>query len=79
MVKNIGKLKVPVLVVNAKRDKEIYPSDAEAIWQAVTAEDKTFLDFDAEHYFESEFGAKTAPDVDMLMAEVIPWIKERFG
>ena len=79
LVKNISKLKVPVLVVNAKRDKEIYPSDAEAIWQAVTAEDKTFLDFDAEHYFESEFGAKTAPDVDMLMAEVIPWIKERFG
>lgn len=78
LVENISQLQVPVLVVNAKKDKEIYPEDAQEIWNAVAAEDKTFMDFDAEHYFEPEFGAKTAPDVELLMSHVIPWIQERF-
>lgn len=81
MLKTLPQLTdIPVLMVNASRDKEIYPrGDAEAMWQAVTAKDRTFRQFDGEHYFEPPFGSPVAPDVDRLMAEVVPWVLERCG
>ncbi|MFP5440536.1 MAG: alpha/beta hydrolase family protein [Gammaproteobacteria bacterium] len=81
MLKNLPALTdIPVLMVNASRDREIYPKvDAEAMWNAVAAKDKTFWQFDGEHYFEPPFGSPTAPDVDRLMAQVVPWVLERFG
>lgn len=77
--RNIAQTRVPVLMVNALRDKEIYPADAKAMWNAVQSPDKTFFDQDAEHYFEPAFGEKTAPDVEKLMAKVVPWALERFA
>ncbi len=75
---NIAKIDRPILVVNALKDKEIYPSDAQTIWNAVESRDKQFMEFEAEHYFEAEFGAKSHPDVHRVMSQIIPWIKERF-
>jgi pimeloyl-ACP methyl ester carboxylesterase len=75
---NLAKLSFPIMVINALKDREIHPSDAKKIWNAVNSKDKTFLEFEAEHYFEAEFGAKTHPDVKLVMNSVIPWIKERF-
>lgn len=77
--RNIGQTRVPVLIVNALRDKEIYPADAQAMWSAVQSPDRTFLEQDAEHYFEPPFGEKTAPDVERLMEKVVPWALERFA
>lgn len=76
--KNLEQLSFPVMVVNALKDREIYPGDANIIWSSVKSADKTFLQFEAEHYFEAEFGAKTHPDVKLVMDAVIPWIKQRF-
>jgi pimeloyl-ACP methyl ester carboxylesterase len=75
---NLAQLSFPVLVINANKDREIYPGDAKIIWQAVASSDKKFLEFEAEHYFEAEFGAKIHPDVKKVMDEIIPWIKQRF-
>lgn len=78
--KNLSQLSLPVLVINASKDKEIYPeSDAKQIWDSVKAKDKTFLEIEGEHYFEAEFGAKSHPDVTKVMNTVVPWIKERFS
>ncbi|MFZ5722127.1 MAG: alpha/beta hydrolase family protein [Pseudomonadota bacterium] len=81
MPKNLPQLTgIPVLMVNAARDKEIYPrGDAETMWNAVAAPDRTFWQFDGEHYFEPPFGSPAAPDVDRLMGQVVPWVMERFG
>lgn len=81
MLKNLPQLTdIPVLMINASRDREIYPQgDAGAMWQAVAARDRTFHQFDGEHYFEPPFGSPTAPDVDRLMAQVVPWVLARFG
>lgn len=76
--RNIAQTEVPVLMVNALRDKEIHPHDAAQMWAAVKSPDKTFLEADAEHYFEPAFGEKAAPDVDSLMQKVVPWVLERF-
>lgn len=71
---------IPLFFGYATKDKEIYPeSDAKPLWDAVQLSDKTYQSYDAEHYFEPEFGAKAAPDVGRLMADVIPWVLERFG
>ena len=67
-------------MVNAGRDREIYPkSDAAPIFDAVAAEDRTFLEMpEARHYFEPDFGQSEAPAVEALMDHVVPWIEERF-
>jgi len=71
----------PTLVVNAGRDREIYPeTDAKPIFDAVAAPDRTFHEVpDARHYFEPDFGEREAPHVEQLMDVVVPWIQERFG
>ncbi len=77
--RNIAQTQVPVLMANALRDKEIHPEDAQLMWSAVKSPDRTFIEEDAEHYFEPAFGEKTAPDVERLMQKVLPWVLERFG
>ncbi len=71
----------PSLFINAGKDQEIFPrTDAIPMFNAIAAKDKTYIDFpQARHYFEPEFGAREAPDVEKLMDVVVPWITERFG
>jgi hypothetical protein len=71
----------PSLFVNAGKDQEIFPkTDAIPMFNAIAAKDKTYVDFpQARHYFEPEFGAREAPDVEKLMDVVVPWILNRFG
>jgi pimeloyl-ACP methyl ester carboxylesterase len=81
LIENLREISSPTLVVNAGRDREIYPNtDAKPIYEAVAAADKTFVDMpQARHYFEPDFGQKDAPDVEALMDRVLSWIEERFG
>jgi len=77
---NIAAFDGPVLCGFAERDREIHPgTDADPIRNAVTSRDSTLAGFDAEHYFEPEYGAGTAPDVEKLMDAVTPWADERFA
>jgi predicted dienelactone hydrolase len=71
----------PSLFINAGKDQEIFPkSDAIPMFNAIAAKDKTYVDFPhARHYFEPEFGAREAPDVEKVMDVVTPWILDRFG
>jgi pimeloyl-ACP methyl ester carboxylesterase len=79
LVKNLALIPDPTLVVHAGRDREIYPAtDAQPIFEAVAARDKTFVEFEhARHYFEPDFGAREAPDVEALMNTLTAWIQER--
>jgi len=81
LLKTLPGIPQPTLVVNAGRDREIYPeTDARPIFDAVGADDRTFHAFpDARHYFEPDFGQREAPQVEALMDLVVPWIQERFG
>lgn len=74
---NAAQISCPVLLVNALRDKEIYPGEAKKMWGSLQGDHNAFLEIDAEHYFEPEFGAQSAPDVAKLMAQVVPWVQER--
>ncbi len=80
MIKNLRGIAEPTLVVNAGRDREIYPrTDAKPIFDAVASSDKTFVEIEAaRHYFEPDFGERDAPHVERLMDRIVPWILERF-
>lgn len=80
LLKNLRGITEPTLVVNAGRDREIYPrTDAKPTFDAVASPDKTFIEIDdARHYFEPDFGERDAPHVERLMDRVVPWILERF-
>ena len=82
LVANVARIATPTLLVQAGRDREIYPkSDFEPIAAAIAAQDKTVLSFEhARLYFEPEFGAPAsegAPQVEALMDRVVAWIEER--
>lgn len=81
LVKSLAGVRVPVLVVHAEKDKEIYPAnDARAIDAAVISEDRTSVTIEgAGHYFEPPFGERDAPHVEALMDVVVPWLEERLG
>ena len=81
LLQTLPGIEVPTLVVNAGRDREIYPeTDAKPIFEAVGAGDRCFIDFpNARHYFEPDLGATEAPDVEALMDRLVPWVLERMG
>jgi alpha-beta hydrolase superfamily lysophospholipase len=79
MLRTLPGVAEPTLMVHAGRDKEIYPSDAAAMFAALGAADKTFVELPAaRHYFEPDFGQTEAPQVEVLMDTVVPWIRDRF-
>jgi pimeloyl-ACP methyl ester carboxylesterase len=79
---DLPRIDEPSLFINAGKDQEIFPkTDAEPMFAAIASKDKTFVNFEnARHYFEPETpGAPHAPDVEMAMDTIVPWILERFG
>lgn len=82
VVANAPHVRVPVLMVHADRDREIYPNaDVAPMREAFAASDDfTFESMDARHYFEPEDPtAKDAPDVEALMDRLIEWTREHVG
>lgn len=76
--RNLAQVKVPTLLVHASRDKEVFAGDVARLRAAMTMEDATFEELDAEHYFQPPaVGAKDAPDVERLMDVVLAWAQER--
>jgi hypothetical protein len=80
LVQNARGIGEPTLVVQAGRDREVYPQkDFAAIAGAVVATDKQVVTVEgARHYFEPEPGEKTG-HIEALMDLVVPWIEERFA
>lgn len=80
LLRTLPKVRVPVLMVHAEKDKEIHPSEAAAIAGAIASEDRTVITLEgASHYFEPPVGSKEAPDVERLMDIVVPWLEERLA
>jgi alpha-beta hydrolase superfamily lysophospholipase len=80
LVDNASRIHEPTLLVQAGSDREVFPTDAGAIAEAIAAKDKQVVTIDgARHYFEPEPGQKEAPHVEKLMDVVVPWIAERFS
>ena len=79
LVENARRLDVPVLVVHATCDREVYfDRDVLPVFDACPARDKRLERIEgARHYFEPEFGERETPDVDRAMDVIVPWLRER--
>ncbi len=71
---HLRRLRVPTLVVQAKGDSGVYPSDARWILDTVAATDKELVEMPGDHYFLEPAGAREAV-ADLLAG----WVAERFG
>lgn len=80
LVANVALIHEPTLIVHAERDREIHPSDAEALREACASKDKRKVTIKgARHYLEPEPGERDAPHVELAMDVIVPWIQERFA
>jgi len=79
-LENARSLSVPTLFCAADGDSDILPSDAEAMWNAIAAPDKTRHDIeDADHYLRPLPGsAQPRSPRDRFVDILIDWLQPRF-
>src|SRR5699024_592351 len=70
---HLAKVTVPSLVINADGDSGVFPSDAQSIYDAIGATDKSRIDLPGDHYFLEPPGAR-----DAVADHVVDWLRERF-
>jgi pimeloyl-ACP methyl ester carboxylesterase len=77
VVQNAAKITVPAMVISYRGDNAIFPSDAQAAYDALAATDKVLASAPGDHY---GFGVGTqertgAPEA---LQQVVAWLRERF-
>ncbi|MDF2694993.1 MAG: hypothetical protein K0S65_3376, partial [Labilithrix sp.] len=77
LVRNVARITEPTLLVTPNRDREVLPSDAEAVAEAIASPDRRVVTLEGRHYFEAEPGETGTRDLDRLMDVVVPWIQEK--
>jgi pimeloyl-ACP methyl ester carboxylesterase len=80
--RTLPRVRVPTLVVGARADMDIYPSEVRAAFAASGAEDKTHVDLSwAGHYLQpvGTEGARLAhPQVRVVEEVLLPWLRARW-
>lgn len=69
---HLGRLTVPTLLIEAKGDSGVFPTDGKAILEAVAATDKTRRALDGDHYFLQPQGAR-----DLVADTISEWVSAR--
>ncbi len=67
-------LHMPAMVVQASADCGVFPSDARAIFEALAASDKRYVELSGDHYFRGPGNPRA--DLAELIAE---WVRARVG
>ncbi|MEO6955833.1 MAG: hypothetical protein ABI137_03730 [Antricoccus sp.] len=68
---HLARITVPSLVINANADTGVYPSDAQAMHEALGATDKESYELDGDHYFLGEGQRDTLADL------IADWTKRK--
>ncbi|MFT7599412.1 MAG: hypothetical protein ACI8TP_002345 [Acidimicrobiales bacterium] len=71
---HLTRLTVPTLLIEATGDSGVFPSDGDAILDAVAATDKTRVTIAGDHYFLKPDGAR-----DMVADTISTWVTERIA
>jgi pimeloyl-ACP methyl ester carboxylesterase len=69
---HLAEITVPALVVQATMDTGVFPSDAEAILEALGSNDKQLVELPGDHYFREPAGAR-----DKLADVLADWVGDR--
>ncbi len=71
---HLAKVTVPSLVLDADADTGVFPSDTDAIFDALAADDKTRATLPGDHYYRTPETARGA-----VAGHVAGWVRSRFG
>lgn len=75
----LPEVRLPTLMVNARGDQEIYPAEAREAFDALTAEDKSFVELSgADHYLRPLPGEEGEPIERLCEEWLLPWLRERW-
>jgi hypothetical protein len=79
LLKTAAAITEPAAVVNAGRDRDVYPeTHSKAIFRALATKDKAYFEFPNRlHYFEPDEGEDPTAPVRELMGTLLPWLQER--
>ena len=69
---HLARIRVPSLVIQSRGDTGVFPSDADAIHDALAAEDKTLQFMDGDHYLTEPAGAR-----DEVAERIDAWLVRR--
>ncbi|MEM7092642.1 MAG: alpha/beta hydrolase [Actinomycetota bacterium] len=69
---HLAHLHVPTLLVEADGDTGVFPSDGDALFDAIAAEDKVRMRRAGDHYFRTPVGAR-----DRLADAIADWVDKR--
>jgi hypothetical protein len=76
--RTLSHVRVPTLLVNARGDQEIYPSEARRALAASAAPDKTLLELSrADHYLRPPLPGED-PVARLCHEMLLPWLRERW-
>ncbi|MBF6842138.1 hypothetical protein HN289_21070 [Acinetobacter baumannii] len=70
---HLKKITVPAFVINADADSGVFPSDADALYDAIASTDKSRKDLPGDHYFQEPAGAR-----DVVADVMCDWLAQRF-
>lgn len=69
---HLARISVPSLVLQSDADTGVFPSDAQAVHDALGAEDRTLQTFAGDHYLTAPDGAR-----DEAADRIAGWVRER--
>ena len=69
---HLARLHVPTLLIEADADSGVFPSDGDAIFDAIAATDKTRMRRAGDHYFLEPAGARAR-----LADAIANWVNAR--
>lgn len=69
---HLTRLHVPTLSIEADSDSSVFPSDGDAMFDAIAADDKTRMIRTGDHFFRTPAGAR-----DRLCDALIDWVRPR--
>ena len=69
---HLARLRVPTLLIEADADAGVFPSDGDAMFDAIASDDKTRMRRTGDHYFQAPMGAR-----DRLSDAIAGWVATR--
>ena len=79
LAQNIRRVTVPTLIVNALGDSDIFPTDADEVFEASPSTDKQFVELEESgHYLNSTPGSTMPDPRERLIKLLVPWLSARF-
>jgi dienelactone hydrolase len=74
---NAPKIRIPALIVSYTGDNAIFPTDAQAAFDALGTTDKQLITVPGDHYGFA-VGTQTRSGAPLALERIVKWLEDRF-